>query len=96
LNTQDIKSTTFQGVQLPSDTNLKDGPLYGSSGPSIDGSNNKNVPKSMFMLRNNNCSKKNCEIGKYQFSCPGGCIGLSNNQSNFLTTRGNNHTKIET
>ena len=43
---QEINSTTYQGLQIPLDKELKDGPLYGSAGPSIDGSNNKNVPKS--------------------------------------------------
>jgi hypothetical protein len=54
---------------------------------SVDGTDK--TPKSMFMFAFNKCSPECC--GSSPYNCQGGCVCLTNSQTKFLSTRGNNN-----
>jgi len=58
-----------------------------SNGPTLDGTSS--TPKSMFMFAKNQCKPECCPA---DFSCDGGCICTTENQRNFINTRGGNRT----
>jgi len=73
-----------QGTPLPLQASNA-GQLFGSAGPSVDGTNNS--PNSMFMFKYNQC-KPECCPGTY--SCSGGCVCSNKQQRDFVANRGGN------
>lgn len=58
-----------------------------SNATNVDGT--PNSPRSMAMFKYNNCDAKCCPS---TYSCSKGCVCQTDNQKNFLNTRGNNRT----
>ena len=75
------------GTPLPLRPKVSKEPSY-TNGPNVDGT--KQSPKAMSMMKYNQC-KPECCPGTY--SCSGGCVCLTKNQSEFINSRGNNRTK---
>ena len=77
----------YQGVGIPLKYKPpKEETMYDIDMPSVNGL--KDGPKSMFMFAYNKCSPECCKDSPY--SCSGGCVCLTDNQYNYLDTRGNN------
>ncbi len=56
--------------------------------PSVDGTTNG--PKSLFMMSFNKCSPEYCENNNSPYTCSGGCVRLTDDQRNFVGSRGFN------
>ena len=80
---------TPQGTPLPlkNQAKITSLPLY-SNAPSVDGS--ANAPKNMFMFAYNQCRPECCPS---TFSCDHGCICTTEQQRNFINSRGNPQIK---
>jgi hypothetical protein len=61
--------------------------VYPAPTISVDGS--EVAPKSMFMFSQNQCSPSCCPS---TYSCSGGCVCLTQAQTEFIANRGNNNT----
>ena len=77
---------TPQGTPLPlvQDKNLKEIP-YNSNGPTVDGTNK--TSKNMFMFAYNQCRPECCPS---TFSCDRGCVCTTEQQRQFINSRGIN------
>lgn len=82
----EIDSTvTYQGTPLPLNT-ISSEQANVTNGTTVDGT--KSTPPSMMMFKYNQC-KPECCPGPY--SCDRGCICKTGNQTQFISTRGNNN-----
>uniref|UniRef100_A0A6C0M0U4 Uncharacterized protein n=1 Tax=viral metagenome TaxID=1070528 RepID=A0A6C0M0U4_9ZZZZ len=73
----------IQGNQVPIHPNKSE---LKSDGPSVDGTSK--TPNNMFMFAYNQCNPKCCPS---TYSCDGGCICTTKDQSKFLSSRGSNN-----
>lgn len=56
--------------------------------PSVNG--NSDGPKSLFMMAFNKCAPEYCENNNSPYTCSGGCVRFTDEQRNFVGSRGLN------
>lgn len=76
----------YQGLSVPLKYKPSKIDMTDKTLPSVDGK--ENSPNSMFMFAYNRCSPECCKDSPY--SCSGGCVCMSNDQLNYIDSRGKN------
>lgn len=79
-----LQMVVFQGSALP---DVPPKPMEFDQHPSLPSVDGKDGPRSMFLMSFNKCDPSCCPS---TYSCGGGCVCLTDDQKNFLGTRGNN------
>jgi hypothetical protein len=77
----------YQGTQIPLSSVSKVDFDNHASYPSVDGSEDPNVPRSMFAFAYNKCDASCCPS---PYTCNGGCVCMTDKQIDFMGKRGNN------
>ena len=77
----------YQGAQMPMSSISKIEFDNHESYPSVDGTNDRDVPRSMFAFAYNKCDPSCCPS---PYMCSGGCVCMTDKQVDFIGKRGNN------
>jgi hypothetical protein len=81
------KIVVLQGSQAPDSFPASINWDNHQSMPTVDGTDG--TPRSMFMFAYNQCSPSCCNKGS-PYTCSGGCVCMTDQQKNFVGTRGAN------
>lgn len=80
------KVVVYQGNGVPDQPVVPTKFDQHQSFPTVDGTDG--TPRSMFMMAFNKCDPSCCPS---TYSCSGGCVCMTNEQKNFVGTRGSNN-----